>query len=97
MRYSDTTSVVNVDFGTSRERVCTRTAKPLYPCVLRQRNCAIARSSVGDRRCGADLRLAMPCGLAMPQLHPAAVGRRCPNGRFTGHILRPSAWQPSVN
>ena len=92
MRYSDTTSVVNVDFGTSRERVCTRTAKPLYPCVLRQRNCAIARSSVGDRRCGAALRLAMPGRLAMPQLHPAAVGRRCPNGRFTGHIQRSSDW-----
>ena len=97
MRYNDTKSVVNVAFGSSRERVCTRTAKPLYPCISRQRNCAIARSLVGDRRCGADLRFATPCGLAMPQLHTAAVGRRCLNGRFTGHIVRRQAWQPSGN
>ena len=49
MRYNDTKSVVNVAFGTGRERVCTRIAKSLYPSILRQRNCAIARSSVGDR------------------------------------------------
>ena len=97
MRSNDTNSVVSVAVGTCRERVCARIAKPLFTCVLRQRNCAIARSSVGDRRYGADYRLAMPCGRAMPQLHPAAVGGRCPNGRFTGHILRPGAWQRSAN